>query len=453
MPEEAQTENTQPAKRRWWLVWVAGLLAVAGFLLMLTALVLGWFEPQYSKRPLSYWLAELNGTNYIRREIAADALGHIGEPAIDPLLIALKKERSLTYELRDRLRRIAPPKLQAYIPKPWPADVLQFNACVGFSAIGPAAARVAPDLILIFTNNSPALTSRATYALNKMGTNAYPALQAGLQSTNRLISGQCGLILSQVHVDLLITYEQKVILQRLLTAPKVSMMEMETMVMRLEAVRSSAVPVLLPFLEDNRPETRLRAAILLANLGRKSERIVELLIQGIDRSQDPLWLNRTDALIGQGFYLQPYYEPLFKLAASTNSSVALKYSQLLDKDFGRSEALWAFVDRLLAANTTNDSRMAVGILMRHQLQPAEQKEIVAALSKLLTSNDTNVLALSLATIERAPAICLPLKPDVEKLLARVVAFPSPDYNREAHVARVLKALQREEADAKAKSPL
>lgn len=453
MPEEAQTENKQPAKRRWWLAWLAGLLAVAGIFLMLTALVLGWFEPQYSKRPLSYWLAELNGTNYIRKEYAADALAHIGEPAIDPLIEALKKQSSFTYELRNKLRRIAPPKLLVYIPQPWPPDVLQYNACFGLAAMGPAASRAAPDLILIFTNNSPALTSRATFALNRMGTNAHPALQAGQQSTNRVISSQCSLILSQSHADLPISSEQKAALQRLLAAPSISRLEMVSMMARLETVRRSVVPILEPSVEDSRPETRVRAAILLANLGRKNPRITELLIQDIDQSQDPLWLNRVEALLAQGPYLKPHYESLAKLAASTNSSVALKYSQLLDKDFDRSEALWAFMDRLLATNTVIDSRMACSVLMQHTLQPGEQQQAVSALSKLLASNDTAVFTLSLITIERAPAICLPLKPDVEKLLARVVASSSPDQSREARVERALKALQREEAAAQAKSPL
>jgi hypothetical protein len=453
MAEEEKIPEKKGGKLRWWL-WSLGVVILGGVIVgMLAAVVMGTFEPKYSDKPMSYWISELNGTNYIRREIAADALARIGEPAIDPLVGALRKERSFGLTLREKLWLKVPLKWQAKIPRPWGADVMQYNALIGLAAMGTNAARVAPEVILIFTNNSPALTSRATFALNRMGSNAYPALQAGLQSTNRLISGQCSLILSQARVDLPISAEQKASLQRLLAAPAVSGLEMVSMVMRLEMVRSSVIPVLEPSVEDSRPETRLRAAILLANFGRKSPRITELLIEDIDQLQDPLWLNRVEALLVQGPYLQPHYETLAKLAATSNSSIAMKCSLLLDNDFGRSEALWAFVDRLLAANTTADSRMAAGLLLRRKLHPAEQKEIVAALSKLLGSNDTNVRVYSLAVIERSPAICMPLKPEVEKLLARVVASPSPDQNREAQVERTLKTLQREEAAAKAKSPM
>ena len=449
MAEEEKLPVKQGGKLRWWL-WSLGLVVLVGVIIgLLAAVVMGTFEPKYSEKPMSYWISELNGTNYIRREIAADALGKIGEPAIEPLVAALRKERYFSLTLREKIWLKLPTKWQAKVPRPYPADVMQFNALVGLAALGTNAARVAPDVILIFTNNSPALTSRATFALNRMGSNAVPALLNGTKSTNKFTAEQCRYILTQTRVDIPFTPEMIKSLEGTLLAFQVSNSQLITLAASLQYYsKGKATQLLATYLEHKRPEVCLRAAVLSANLGFSSQRIADLLIQDLENAKAEYYDERVSLLNGQRAYLQNHQEKIVKLAAADDLAVAVQFVQLADQHLGRSDLFWNVVGRLLAEDKKWNWNNAAQLLSRHKMEPRDQKEAVPVFSQLLKSRETPVLLHTLVQLQRGASVLWPLRPEVEKVSAEI-AQDAKLKMLQSISNLAIQALKREEIKAKA----
>ncbi len=448
MAEEEKIPEKKGGKLRWWL-WSLGLVILGGVTIgMLAAVVMGTFEPKYSDKPMSYWISELNGTNYIRREIAADALARIGEPAIDPLVGALRKERSFGLTLREKLWLKVPLKWQAKIPRPWGADVMQYNALIGLAAMGTNAARVAPDVILIFTNNSPALTSRAAFALNRMGSNAYPALLNGTKSTNTFTAEQCRYILTQARVDIPFTPEMTKGLEGTLLAFQVSNSQLMTLAASLQYAKGKATQLLAIYLEHKRPEVCLRAAILSANLGVSSQRIADLLIQDLENAKAEYYDERVSLLNGQRAYLQNHQEKIVKLAAADDLVVAAQFVQLADQHLGRSDLFWNVLGRLLAEDKKWNWNNAAQLLSRHKMELRDQKEAVPVFSQLLKSRETPVLLHTLVQLQRGASVLWPLRPEVEKVSAEI-AQDAKLKMLQSISNLAIQALKREEIKAKA----
>lgn len=448
MAEEEKIPEKKGGKLRWWL-WSLGLVILGGVIIgLLAAVVMGVFEPKYSDKPMSYWVSELNGTNYIRREFAADALGKIGEPAIEPLLGALRKERYFSLTLREKIWLKLPAKWQAKVPRPYPADVMQYNALVGLAALGTNAARVAPDVILIFTNNSPALTSRATFALNRMGSNAFPALLNGTRSTNAFLAEQCRGILIQARVDIPFTPEMALNLEQTLIAKRVSSRHLMEISPSLKDSKAKVIPMLATYLEHARPEVCLRAAILSARLGVASQRIADLLVQDLDNPQAEYYNEKVSLLNSQKAYLQNHQEMILKLAAADDLAVAAQFVELADKQFARSDLFWNVVGRLMAQNDSFNRNTAARLLSLHRLEMRDQKEAAPVFAQLLKSRDQQVLVRALLQIQSGASVLWPLLPEVEKVSAEIAQDEKLKIAQNLS-GRVIQSLKQEEIKAKA----
>ncbi len=418
MGEEANKEPAGSAPRKsrawiWWLVLLVGALAVLG---SAVALVFGWHEPKYSDKPLSYWLAELNGTNYIRRDIAADALAKIGEPALEPLRFALRKERSFVYELRDRVWKIAPLAIQQHIPKPWNVDDLQYNACVALAVMGPAAVSVAPELVQTFTNPSPAVISRATYALNKMGTNAHPALLAGLDSPDLKVVTQCRNLLQQAKVPLKqLVPMYDVYLKRILSAKSLTREELSEALSLLNLSRAEAIKNLQPLLTNGDGVYRCRVAILLSYLQVVNAEVTATLVKEFGSMSLIEQRFVATALENQRPHLQPYFKELQKMAADPQLGVAVPIARVLEREFADSAPKWALIDRYVTAGSTDTEwPMVLSLLTTNLRTGLELAKAHTYLLKLLNHPNHRAQQEVLFFMSREPHSCLPLLPDVER---------------------------------------
>lgn len=440
----AQPAATPRKSRGWW--WVSGLALVLGLVFALVAVLLGWHEPKYAEKPLSYWLAELNGTNYIRREIAAAALAKIGEPAIPPLHDALRTERAFIYDLRDAVWRRVPPSIQKHIPKPWGVDEMQFNACVALAALGPEAAVTAPDLVQAFTNASPAVLSRATFALNKMGTNAYPALLVGLKSPDSRVADQCRTILNIAKVPVpkpKPKFEQQV--ERILSASQLTEAEIISALQSFSISQTEAIETLRPRLTNGNTAQRVRAAFLLANLFERSERITQTMMQEVEKLPTA---ERTACACGlrmQGPHLQPYVERLEKLAADPEVPVAVQIVLLLEQEFAETKPKWALAERIMAGGKEAELMKMEYILFESVRTGLEMEKALPYLRQLLGSGKEPVVRSILKMVERNPRWCMALIPEVERY-QQGLATNAQTHDLRMVVTKTLKALKAAETN-------
>jgi HEAT repeat protein len=408
--------STKTRKSRvWW--WLGGVTFILLLLVGVVAVVLGWHEPKYAEKPLSYWLAELNGTNYVRREIAAAALAKIGEPAISPLHDALRQERAFIYDLRDKVWHIAPASIQKHIPKPWGVDEMQFNACVALAQLGPVAAVTAPDLVQALTNASPAVASRATFALNRMGTNAHPALLAGLKSPDFKLADQCYSILSIARVPVVkpkpqFKYDQYV--ERIMVDTNLTEAEIKSALQYFSLSQKEAIEVLKPKLENVNSGQRVRAAFLLANLFEQSERITRTLLSEIEKLPTAERAACACGLRMQGPHLQSHAARLEKLAADPEVSVAMHFVLLLETEFALSQPKWALAERIMAGGKEEELMKMEYLLFDCVRTGLEMEKALPYLRQLLSSGPEPLVYNILRMMERNPRWCLPLIPDVER---------------------------------------
>ncbi len=444
MGEEANKEQvaSPPRKSRAWIWWLVLLVCVLAVLGSAVALVFGWHEPKYSDKPLSYWLAELNGTNYIRREIAADALTKIGEPALEPLKYALRKERSFVFELRDRVWKIAPLAIQQHIPKPWNVDDLQYNACVALAVMGPTAVSVAPELVQAFTNPSPAVISRATYALNKMGTNAHPALLAGLKSADLKVSEQCRTILGlarvPVRASVPLYYDY---LLRFLSASSLTEEEIKSALQRFHTSQEEVIKTLRPKLRDGSGEYRTRVAFLLANLFDRSELITRTMMEEMGKLPTAERAACACGLRMQGPHLQPHAERLMKMAEDPAVPVAMQIVLLLEQEFGETKPKWALAERIMAGGNEADM-----LKMQHMLHASvrsglEMDKATPYLRQLLGCGHEPVVRSILILLAENPRWSLALIPEVEHY-GQGLSTDAQGHKMSAVVANTLRSLKQ-----------
>ena len=154
-------------------------------LLLLGAIVLFWAfssEPVYKGRGLSSWLKDLNPPRGARaglRDEAVEAIQHIGAEAL-PIL-------SETFNAQDSKWKVAAMSLlarQSLFPVRWlPAPQRRLNALFGIEALGPAAAPLVPELILVLNGtNTPArpLAAQALGAIDAAHHMTVPVLANAL---------------------------------------------------------------------------------------------------------------------------------------------------------------------------------------------------------------------------------------------------------------------------------
>lgn len=441
----AQPAATPRKSRRWWW-WVSGIVLVLGFGFALVAVVLGWHEPKYAEKPLSYWLAELNGTNYVRREIAAAALAKIGEPAILPLHDALRTERAFIYDLRDKVWHIAPASIQRHIPKPWGVDEMQFNACVALAVMGPEAAVTAPDLVQAFTNASPAVLSRATFALNKMGTNALPALLAGLKSPNTRVADQCRTILNIAKVPVPKPKPKfDLQMERFLAATTLTEADIISALQYFSMNQTEAIETLRPRLTNGNTAQRVRAAFLLANLFERSERITQTMMQEMEKLPTAERAACACGLRMQGPHLQPYAERLEKMAADPEVSVAVQIVLLLEQEFALSRPKWALAERIMAGGKEAEMLRMEHVLFESVRSGLEMEKALPYLRQLLGSGKEPVVRSMLKMVERNPRWCLALMPDVERY-QQGLATNAQTHDLRMVVAKTLTSLKAAETN-------
>ena len=432
------SENKEPPKTatriRWlhkWQWWLVGVLLLLIPLGVMVVLVLGWNEPKHMDRSMSYWIAELNGTNYVQHLVAADALAKIGEPSLEPLLLALRKQRSFVYDLRDKVRKVAPASPQKHIPPSWPVDVLQFNACVGLAAMGPKAESAIPDLIPLLTNASPALVSRATYALNQIGTNAHPALIAGMRSPDRKMVAQCELILVRAGVVVasapipssppkLSLYQIK-FLEQFLNASEITVDEIKQTLKMFQPRIDDAVATLEEKLKVGSDLRRARVALLLANLCKSSEPITQTMMENLEQLPEAERVGCACGLRYQGKHLQPYFDRLKKMAEDPSAQVALQIVLLLEKEFGDSQPKWALVDRIQIGENEDEWLLIKGLLYDNVRTGWERDRTITSLRRLLESTNVKISATALDLISPNPKSWVALQPEVERLQARLAS--------------------------------
>ncbi len=422
MGNQETVEAAAPRKSRAWVWWLTGLMFIVATIVGLMALVFGWHEPKHSNKPLSYWLAELNGTNYVRREIAADALAKIGEPALEPLKYALHKERSFVYELRDKVWKISPPSIQQYIPKPWAVDDLQYNACVGLAAMGPKAESVAPDLILMLTNSSAAIKSRATYALRKMGTNAHPALLVAVNSTNEALANSSHALLNEARVHLPLSQKAKAQLQSFLDATSVTAADFAKVVSPLRLAVDESQQILQGQLDSENESKRVRAAILLAQMNVASEKITAVLVKGISSGLVVEKNYCVSGLLNQGEFLRAHREELDKIVPRELPAMT-GFPNYLESRFGFSTEKWASLDQMIASGDFNQQTAAAAMLEKAIMRREGKERVLGALRTLLASTNETVVTY---VVQQSGKYRHPLMPDIEKLAAQLAARPETD---------------------------
>ncbi|MCD6050486.1 MAG: hypothetical protein K0Q55_1889 [Verrucomicrobia bacterium] len=422
MGNQETVKAAAPRKSKAWLWWLTGLMFIVATLVGLMALVFGWHEPKYSDKSLSYWLAELNGTNYVRREIAADALAKIGKPALEPLKHALHKERSFVYELRDKVWKISPPSIQQHIPKPWAVDDLQYNACVGLAAMGLQAESVAPDLVLMLTNSSAAIKSRATYALRKMGTNAHPALLEGIASTNAGLVIGSHAVLENSGIRLPLGLKAKAQLQHFLEVTTITPADLGKMFGTLRLSADESAKLLSERLGDESETKRVRAAILLAQLDVASEKITAVLVKGISSGSAVEKNYCVTGLLKQGEFLRAHREELEKIVPKEVPTLS-SFLNYLDGRFGFSTEKWASIDQMIASGDFSQQTEAATMLEKAINRREGKERVLGALKTLLASTNEMVVT---HVVRQSGRYFHPLLPEIEKLAAQLASRPETD---------------------------
>lgn len=157
-------------------------------------------EPRYHNRPLRYWTglyfneAELSPVPPAQRELASDAIRHIGTNVIPYLLDWFAYDHYQHLLKRDALQRRFPTKIRTndtFRRFYHPETERRRAACAAFAliALGPQAEPAIPDLARYATSsNTPYLSRQATGVLLLLGTPAVPALTAAAtdpQNPNR----------------------------------------------------------------------------------------------------------------------------------------------------------------------------------------------------------------------------------------------------------------------------
>lgn len=269
------------------------LLAMGVFFSILLA------EPTYQGKRLSHWLADLNGTNYVQREIAAAAIAKIGEPAMPILIHALEKKQTLADRVLLRITPKLPPMVARKLPMPMSSATAQFNAAVAVAAFGPAGSNAAPALVQNLGDPNQAVVSRCTFALSRIGTPAIPALLAGLSSTNsRINSGVYNVLNDPRLLQSDPQTSERIALAVALQIHGASPAVTQQLFALLKELGFSARPVWETLAHDGNPETRLTAALALAQAGVVKTELRATYMNGLG-SKNPIILASSIQALGR----------------------------------------------------------------------------------------------------------------------------------------------------------
>jgi hypothetical protein len=155
-------------------------------------------EPSYQGKSSSVWLEDYSPPSQGTFE-ADEALRHIGTNAIATLLQMLRatdsplKIKCLNVLARQHLVEIKPALA-------WEKD---YEACLGFRALGESASNAMPELLQIYAEKiSPASQCQTAGAIGRIGpaaTAAIPSLLQGLKSTNNPVRWNTVRALGWIH--------------------------------------------------------------------------------------------------------------------------------------------------------------------------------------------------------------------------------------------------------------
>ncbi|MEW6304804.1 MAG: HEAT repeat domain-containing protein [Verrucomicrobiota bacterium] len=290
----------------------AGIAVYVGF---------GLSEPKYDDRRLSYWLYELNSTNYQKRDLAAFAISKIGQPAVPRLIDALEQRPTASERLHRFLSEKCPPVISSRVPKPLSAVDVQFNAAVAVAALGPAASNAVPALLTCLTSTNAAVLSRSKYALGKVGDAAVPILLDTLTShTNPLVRVQAITALRQFSV----TNLDSATVQRAIDAAVPLLDSADARRFQeardtLRQFRPQALIALSKHVDHPDPVFRGRVAVLLVEFGRAPTSLVRQLIEGLNARELDTRMGAVQSLAKIDTAASTAIPALTELAASTNN--------------------------------------------------------------------------------------------------------------------------------------
>lgn len=246
------------------LCLVALCVAVGGF----AWICLSSHGPAYHGKPLSVWmdewnhylLAKPNSPDWTRREQARAAIGHIGTDALPTLLrLAGAQDSALKTKFIKLANKQHFMRLRLH-----PAHYYHARATYGFSALGPAAKPAVPALTTLLRSKDPQVRASAAQCLSLIGPEAEEAVPALIQILNEekpenaLVVMNSMLALGNIHT------EPETVIPVLLqyvngsrASWNISVYAMGPLGQYREKAKS-AVPAILPFLND--PDSSVRSS-------------------------------------------------------------------------------------------------------------------------------------------------------------------------------------------------
>jgi HEAT repeat protein len=325
---------------------IAGLvLAVVVVIAYAVGAISGAREPEYQGKKLTKWLDELRqppSASPAGRTNAMIAIRHMGTNAVPYLVTMLHaKDSRLKTKWMDLLSR------QRWVDFHFRYDFQRRDdALRGLGVLGPDARAAIPEIAKLMDDRL--MAQMAAYTLHQIGTDAAPALNQALKSTNTWSRSQAAGFLGASHDE-------------------------------------ASVPGLIAALKDSDFITKSKAARALSRFPEQADVIVPALIGCLDDADDTFRMNAARALAAFGEKAKPAFPSLMKMVTSTNyQEGTAAVTVLLKID---SEAALPALIKNLESDDLEVRRTTAWALM---ITKAKGKPAVPALVKCLKDSDSKL---------------------------------------------------------------
>lgn len=157
-------------------------------------------EPSYKNRQLSEWLRDFDYHNHSpeQQAMAAEALRHIGSPAV-PFLVERLSDARLK-QSKIEMQKWRKRQSSAVFAVDWP-PYPRYEALAGLDALGSAAVDALPALEKLLHDDPP--DTQALYVAARIGPAGVPLLTKSLTSENKLVRLQ-----AQVCLDMMRSHSE-----------------------------------------------------------------------------------------------------------------------------------------------------------------------------------------------------------------------------------------------------